>query len=489
MISKTMVVNHYLCPRLYWLKYRSSSASNELASQKMYNALKVERTFIESFGGETVGVDSTLDLNQKIAKTKNLIDQGHHLITQATFAFNGLSCMVDLLEVHDNKVNLYEIKAVSTKENPEGKDVHLLDLAFQKYILEGLKYIVEEASLVYLKSGYVLDKELDYDELFDLIKLEDQEYEEYKDKIIEIIKDIKSLSIEPDPIKVDFCKNCSEFNKNCFVYDKKTILDISGIKIKRINSLMTKGKLFLDDSTFQISADELSSKQYEMVQDYLNQKDEFLPEAFQLLNKITYPLAFLDFETIQLAIPEFDGTKVYSQIPMQFALLTKEDIHSEGQYHEYLGSNKNNYLLDIADLLVKLIPEKAMVVAHNASFEQGVIKLLSTIYPKYEDHLMSFSWFDTRDLFERDVYRNGNLLGTTSMKKIVPVVLGEEMNDYSKYQFIKNGEDAMNELIKLHQTGYCDETIRKELLDYCKSDVTNMVRLLEYVSERSIRGY
>jgi hypothetical protein len=130
-----------------------------------------------------------------------------------------------------------------------------------------------------------------------------------------------------------------------------------------------------------------------------------------------------------------------------------------------------------------------MVVSHNVSFEQGIIKLLSKLYPKYKDHLMSFSWFDTRDLFKRGVYRNGNLLGTTSMKTIVPVVLGEEMNDYSKYQFIKNGEDAMNELIKLHQTGYCDETIRTELLDYCKSDVTNMVRLLEYVSERSIRGY
>ena len=34
----------------------------------------------------------------------------------------------------------------------------------------------------------------------------------------------------------------------------------------------------------------------------------------KFLEKITYPIFFLDFETMQDAVPQFDGAKVYAQI-------------------------------------------------------------------------------------------------------------------------------------------------------------------------------
>lgn len=487
MISKTMVVNYYKCPRLFWLKYKTDKANDVIGSNKDYNAKKVEQVFLELYAQELVRVDKMKSF-ERIKVTENLINQGHQYITQATFAFNDLTCMVDLLEIQNNRVKIYEIKAVSDNDKEEAQEVHLLDLAFQRYILESLNFDVIESSVVYLNHAYILGEEIDHENLFVEIPLKDDDYDYYRSLTLDIVRNIQSIHEEPEQERIKYCKQCTEYEKNCFVFKRKTILDISGIKHKQVNSLLSKGKIHLEDLLSQISKDELSEKQYEIVEDYLNQKDEFLPEAFQLLDDLTYPCAYLDFETIQLAVPEFKGTKVYTQIPMQFALVVKDSEAGQESFYEYLAENNNEYLNEIASQLVTHIPEGSMIVAHNHSFEKGVIKLLADLFPNYSHHLMSFGWFDTRDLFSRKVYRNGNLLGSTSIKKVVPSVLGEALNDYAKYQFIKNGEDAMNELINLHETGHCDQTIRHELLDYCKSDVTNMVKLIKHVQQRKIIG-
>jgi hypothetical protein len=487
MISKTMVLNYFQCPRLYWLKYKTDKASNDIGTNKMYNAKKVEHAFLKAFESELVIVDKTNTLDQ-VKVTQDFIDQGHNYISQATFVFNDLTCMVDLLEIKDNRVKIYEIKAVSDKDNKEVKEVHWLDLTFQKYVLESLAFDVLETNVVYLNHDYTLGDEIDHKNLFVTIPLEDNEYHHYRSLVLNTVCNIQSIQEKPEQQKIKYCKECTENKKNCFVFESKTVLDISGINFKRVNSLMAKGKVYLEDATFHVRKDELSETDYEIVQDYLNQRDEFFPEAFKNLDKLTYPCAYLDFETIQLAVPEFKGTKVYNQVPMQFALIVKDSEQGEEFFYEYLAQNNTNYLFEIASLLVTHIPEGAMIVAHNHSFEKGIIKLLASLFSDYSDHLLSFSWFDTMSLFKREVYRNGNLLGSKSIKTIVPAILGEALNDYAKYHFIKNGEDAMNELIKLHETGSCDQVIRHELLDYCKSDVTNMVKLVKHVQQRKLIG-
>ena len=40
----------------------------------------------------------------------------------------------------------------------------------------------------------------------------------------------------------------------------------------------------------------------------------------KFLDTLTFPLYFLDFETIQPIIPEFVGTRPYAQIPFQYSL-------------------------------------------------------------------------------------------------------------------------------------------------------------------------
>ena len=57
----------------------------------------------------------------------------------------------------------------------------------------------------------------------------------------------------------------------------------------------------------------------------------------EFMKELTYPLYFLDFETFQLAIPEFDGTSPYMQIPFQYSLHYVNDKDGELYHKEFLA--------------------------------------------------------------------------------------------------------------------------------------------------------
>ena len=52
-------------------------------------------------------------------------------------------------------------------------------------------------------------------------------------------------------------------------------------------------------------------------------------EIRQFLNTLKYPLYYLDFETFGPAIPMYDGTSPYQDIPFQFSLHVVENEASE----------------------------------------------------------------------------------------------------------------------------------------------------------------
>ncbi len=52
------------------------------------------------------------------------------------------------------------------------------------------------------------------------------------------------------------------------------------------------------------------------------------------LSQLQYPLYFLDYETINPAIPPFDGTRPYQQIPFQFSVHIQESPDADLVHHE-----------------------------------------------------------------------------------------------------------------------------------------------------------
>ena len=70
------------------------------------------------------------------------------------------------------------------------------------------------------------------------------------------------------------------------------------------------------------SCDQLNAKAYQQIEHELFcQPPAIKADAIKTyLSSLSYPLYFLDFETFQPAIPLYDDTKPFEQIPFQYSL-------------------------------------------------------------------------------------------------------------------------------------------------------------------------
>lgn len=98
---------------------------------------------------------------QMAMRTKRWIEEGVAYIYEATFIFENLLVMVDVLKVTPSGLEIYEVKS-STKV----KEINFHDVAFQYYVLSQLEYEVKKAFVVHIDSIYVREEVIEVDRLF-----------------------------------------------------------------------------------------------------------------------------------------------------------------------------------------------------------------------------------------------------------------------------------------------------------------------------------
>ena len=91
------------------------------------------------------------------ARSKEALESGAKLVSQARFEHGKLTCICDVIElVEPGVLDLYEIKG-STKVKPE----HLEDLAFQREVLEGAGYTVRNIFVLHCNNRFVRQGPID----------------------------------------------------------------------------------------------------------------------------------------------------------------------------------------------------------------------------------------------------------------------------------------------------------------------------------------
>jgi len=68
-------------------------------------------------------------------------------------------------------------------------------------------------------------------------------------------------------------------------------------------------------------------------------KDKTRIEEF--IDSLEYPLYFLDYETIHPAIPLFDNTSPYQQIPFQFSLHIQKHRGGKLKHQQFLHTDSS----------------------------------------------------------------------------------------------------------------------------------------------------
>lgn len=178
---------------------------------------------------------------------------------------------------------------------------------------------------------------------------------------------------------IDIGEHCGDpypcdFQGHCWGHvPEYSVLDLSG-RTAVLWDLYRQGYLSVAD----VPLDLLSEKHKMEVKSFLNQKVILNRKGIkEFLETLWYPLYFLDFETINPAIPLYNGTRPFQKIPFQCSLHNLKSPKARLGHDEFLAPPNKDPRKHLLENLLGRIPREACVLAYNASFESGILNQLA----------------------------------------------------------------------------------------------------------------
>lgn len=503
-LSKSKYTAFRQCPKNLWLRtYKPEEEVIDAALQARFEAgNEVGDLAMGLFGPyeEVTCADSTgrLDLKEMLLKTQDCLSRGVENICEAAFSWDGNYCAVDILHKQDGGYAIYEVKS-STNSSLAPSDSDELehyawDIAYQKYVLTQCGVKVTGVYLVQLDSDYIRGKDLDIQRLFvktdmsDLINVEYPSVQANIDKARKILDNPQEPTIPismacKEPYDCAFWQYCSK----CL--PKPSVFDLYRMSFKKALNLYNSNVVTFQD----VQSCKLTGKQQMQVSSELTGNEYIDKKGIKdFLNKnIRYPLYFLDFETIQDVVPQYEGTKPYQQIPFQYSLHWIEEPDGELKHTAFLGESGKDPRRALAEQLCRDIPLNVCTTAYNKAFECKRITELAEIYPDLSSHLLNIrdNIVDFLDPFRAGYYYLPAMGGSFSIKKVLPALFpnDSQLNYDNLAGAVHNGGDAMTIYPKIKDMSPDEQqAARQALLEYCHLDTLAMVRIWQKLEELSV---
>lgn len=450
MITKTRYCMFTRCEKALWLRIHHPEYMEEDmdSAARMETGQKIGELARNWFGEHKViteTLEDGFDLMAMVEQTAQEMESGADVICEAAFYHEGTYCLVDILKREDDGWAIYEVKSSTSV-----KDEHITDVAFQKYVLECCGIQVTGVYVICVNNQYVFDGELDVHQFLKVNDVHEQVLAE-QDSIETVLQKIPPvLESEDAPMIKPSKKTCNKPYK-CSFWNWCT-------------------KDIPEENLYKFSPDHIDPKQIR-----------------SFLDQLYYPLYFLDFETVQPAIPRYIGTRPYAQIPFQYSLHYIEEEGGELKHKEFLAEPGTDPRRACAERLCEDIPMDACVTAYNKSFECTRLKELTETYPDLAEHLMNISEHivDLIVPFRKGWYHLWTMKDSNSIKSVLPALYPEDPElDYHNLTSVHNGSEAMQAFPSMERMSKEDkEKMRTALLKYCELDTYAMVKVWEKLKE------
>jgi len=503
-LSKSRYTAFCQCPKNLWLKvFEPDKATVDPALEARFERGNMVGDLAMQLFGDFVEVttkkaDGSLDLTAMADKTQQEMAQGTENICEASFARDGHYCAVDILRRNGDGWDIYEVKNSSFPEC-DGEETKLEkyapDIAYQKWVLTQCSVKVINTYLVCLNSSYVRHGELDLKSLFVIIDMHDLVENEYLKVPAQSNQALKILGLKDEP-DYDLSERCMKPYTCAFLdyckrqhgvpQDEPTVFDLYRMNFSKKLEHYHAGRITFD----ALRSEKLSDKQQMQVECTLNKKEHIIVVGIRdFLSNLSYPLYFLDFETLQQAIPQFDGQKPYQQITFQYSLHIKESATAPYQHKEFLApSDGTDPRRVVAEQLCKDIPMNVCTLAYNKGFECSRIKELAMMYPDLAVHLMNIQEHiqDLLTPFQSGYYYVPAMGGSFSIKSVLPALFPDdaELNYHNLDERCQNGGNAMTLFPKIQDMSPEEaKASREALLRYCELDTWAMVKVWEKLKE------
>ncbi|MCL2679406.1 MAG: DUF2779 domain-containing protein [Dehalococcoidia bacterium] len=485
-LSKSRYLEGLQCRRLLWV---SANAGGRLPP-----ADEVRRSVFEQ-GAYVGGLAQQLfpgglnlassSIRENLKETKAAL-KARLPMFEAGFSPPNLYCRVDIL----NPAGVDGWDIVEVKASTEVREEHLADLAFQRHCCEKAGLKIEHVCLMHINKAYVRRGALDTGRLF-IIEDVTGRVETFSDGIAGRIAEMLTCISYPDCPEAAVSGHCDKpytcgLHDECWAFLPEHHVFTLHRGGKQGDELLLRGITDIHDIPPDVS---LSGRQ-------LIQRGAVIsgephtdrPALRKFLEALQYPLHYMDFETFMAAVPPYDGTWPYRNIPFQFSLHVQAKPGAKLEKHEFLAGDATDPRPAFMAALREAVGPEGSILVYNESFEKARLEELVVDLPEYEVWVRSVlpRFVDLIKPFRDFHYYHPAQKGSASLKKVMPPLTGIGYDsleigrgDIAGLRFMQMVSGALSIGAK--------RAIRRNLLKYCGQDTSGMARIVEELEKESRR--
>jgi predicted RecB family nuclease len=477
-ISKSRFCVGLQCLRRLWWEIHEPQAP-ELRPDNRLQAVfdrghRVGELARERFAGGTLIDFEPWKVAERIEATAETLRAGANVVFEASFAAGGVFAALDVLEKRRRGWRLVEVKATL-----DVKEQFLPDVAVQLYAARAAGVDVRGAELMHL------NRQCTYPDLNDLF-VRDDVTDEVEALLPAIPRQVTKMraALEGKLPEIEPGDQCSSPYDCPFV--ARCHPEVPEHHVSTLYRLHPKRRAEIDEAGFETIHDlpddlplsDVAARQVRAVKAGELVVEDGLGQA---LAPIEYPAAFLDFESINPAVPVWDGCHPYQHVPVQMSCHIL-GVRGRTEHHEHLSAGAGDPRPTLAEAVVRACEGVRSVVAYNAGFEAKCLEHLAEAVPKLRKPLRSIRerLVDLLPIVRDHVY-HPDFGGGFGLKAVLPALVPELAYDDLD---IADGDTASTalELLLLSpesMTARDRTTLRKQLLAYCGRDTEALVALTD----------
>jgi Domain of unknown function(DUF2779) len=393
----------------------------------------------QAFPGGVVLEAGRERLDEALARTAALVrDPAVPAIFEATFRHDDVLVRVDVLaRAGGDRWRLIEVKSAAGV-----KQHYLQDVAIQRHVLAGCGVDVESAAVMHVSRDYVhAGGGPDPARLFAIVDVT-AEVRALEGELPRLLAAMRAALAGDGPPAIATGEQCArpylcEFYDHCHI---------------ALSAAGTAGHA------------------------------RFAEGLREELAGLTYPLGFMDFETLGPAIPRYPGMRPHDAIPFQWSLHTVRAPGAAPEHAEFLPTDAGDPRRRFLESLVKAAGETGSLVVYSG-FEGRQLDQLAAWFPDLApgvERLRARLW-DLLPVMRRHVEHPG-FLGSFSLKRVLPVLIPTlGYDDLEVAEGLAAGP-VWDRLVRGLADGTLDaaEAARLEtaLRAYCRQDTLAMVELV-----------
>ena len=433
------------------------------------------------------GIDATpqkrSDNIAAVERTKQLIESGSEIIYEAAFQFDQVLAILDILVKKDGNWYAYEVKS-STKIS----HTYLLDASLQYWVITNSGLPLDDISLITINNQYVKQGDLKLNELFKITSVK-KEALLNQPLVDEKINLSKQVLIDAKMPQIEIGEQCfipynCDFKGTCWKnVPKNSVFEISGIQKAEQFNLYNAGFKTIAEIP---EINDLDKNANIHIQSFKKGEARVDVAAIKkFLEKATYPLSFMDFETFMPAIPIYNNTKPYQHIPFQYSIHYKKNREAHNEHFFFLAEQGEDPRKCFLENLLKHTENNGTILVYDALMERNILNGLKKDFPEYADQidLRLKRFVDLMLPFQEKIYYHPAMKNSFSIKNLLHALVPDL--SYTKLR-ISSGSIAMTSFEHLQTETDMFKILetREDLLEYCKLDTLSMVRVFEILEKQ-----